>query len=51
MEEEFTTIQIYRKDLKAINDKCNKDENLRDKLHEIIKLWEDNKHGNNKRSS
>ncbi len=37
--EEFTTIQIYRKDLKIITDECNKDENLRDKLHEIIKDW------------
>lgn len=33
---EFTTIQIYREDLKIITDKCKKNENLRDKLHEIM---------------
>ena len=37
--EEFTTIQIYRRDLKDVVSKCKKDENLRDKLHEIIKKW------------
>ncbi len=36
---EFTTIQIYREDLKVITDNCNKNENLRDKLHEAIKKW------------
>ena len=34
--EEYTTIQIYRKDLAAITSMCRKNENLRDKLHEII---------------
>ena len=38
-EKEFTTIQIYREDLKNITDECKKDENLRDKLHEIITKW------------
>ncbi len=33
---EYTTIQIYREDLKVITNLCRKDENLRDKLHEII---------------
>jgi len=36
-EKEHTTIQIYRGDLKILNDACKKTENLRDKLHEIIK--------------
>jgi len=39
---EFTTIQIYREDLKDIVDECKKDENLRDKLHNIIKEWKAN---------
>ena len=39
---EFTTIQIYREDLKEIVDECKKDENLRDKLHNIIKEWKAN---------
>ncbi len=39
MEKEFTTIQIYREDLSEIINNCRKDENLRDKLHEIISQW------------
>lgn len=35
--QEFTTIQIYREDLHVITSLCKKNENLRDKLHEIIK--------------
>lgn len=40
---EFTTIQIYREDLKIITNECKKNENLRDKLHEIIKRGGDKK--------
>ena len=36
---EYTTIQIYREDLQDIVNECKKDENLRDKLHDIIKQW------------
>ena len=36
---EITTIQIYYEDLKIITDDCMKNENLRDKLHEIIQEW------------
>lgn len=32
----WTTMQIYRKDLKILTKICNKDESLKDKLHEII---------------
>jgi len=35
----ITTIQIYREDLQNIVHRCKKDENLRDKLHEIIEDW------------
>ena len=42
-EKEVTTIQIYREDLKTIVDDCKKDENLRDKLHEIIVKWKKEK--------
>ncbi len=35
-QEEYTTIQIYRKDLKLLTDDCKKNENLRDKIHEVI---------------
>jgi hypothetical protein len=34
---EFTTIQIYREDLNFLNSLCKKTENLRDKLHEVLK--------------
>jgi hypothetical protein len=33
---EYTTIQIYREDLQTVIDMCKKNENLRDKLHEVI---------------
>ncbi|KKM04654.1 hypothetical protein LCGC14_1762110 [marine sediment metagenome] len=33
---EYTTIQIYREDLEYITNLCKKNENLRDKLHQII---------------
>jgi len=33
---EFTTIQIYREDLEVVTNLCRKNENLRDKLHQII---------------
>ena len=36
MEEEITTVQIYRKDLKILESLCKKNENFRDKLHEIL---------------
>ena len=42
-EKEFTTIQVYREDLKSIVDDCKKDENLRDKLHEIVTKWKEKK--------
>jgi len=42
MEQEYTTIQIYREDLLKIVSKCRKDQNLRDKLKQIINLWYEN---------
>jgi len=33
---ETTTVQIYREDLKKLTTLCNKGENFRDKLHEIL---------------
>jgi len=33
---EYTTIQIYREDLEVVTNLCRKNENLRDKLHQII---------------
>ena len=35
-EKEWTTIQIYREDLYSLSNMCKKNENFRDKLHEII---------------
>ena len=34
--EETTTVQIYREDLKKLESMCKKNENFRDKLHEIL---------------
>ena len=39
---EHTTIQIYREDLIGLTAQCKRGENLRDKLHEIIKKWKEN---------
>jgi hypothetical protein len=39
-DQEYTTIQIYRQDLQIVTNICKKDENLRDKLHDIIAAYE-----------
>jgi len=44
---EFTTVQIYREDLEIITSLCKKNENLRDKIHELIKSNEVQKDGKN----
>lgn len=36
MGKKFTTVQIYKKDLKLLESICQKGKNFRDKLHEII---------------
>lgn len=36
LDENQTTIQIYREDLYTLSNMCKKNENFRDKLHEII---------------
>lgn len=41
VEKEFTTIQIYREDLQKVVSLCKKNENLRDKLHKIIKEYKE----------
>jgi len=40
MKQETTTVQIYREDLKRLENLCKKNENFRDKLHEILTLGE-----------
>lgn len=37
---ETTTIQIYREDLLAIESQCKRNENHRDKLHQIVREWD-----------
>jgi len=34
--QEISTVQIYRDDLKILTNLCKKNENFRDKLHEIL---------------
>ena len=41
-EKEFTTIQIYREDLQKVVSLCKKNENLRDKLHQMVKEYKKN---------
>jgi hypothetical protein len=50
MDKKITTVAIYREDLKDLADMCKKNENFRDKLHEIIlKTKNEGKLNGNKR--
>ena len=43
MDKKVTTVAIYRIDLKDLAEMCRKNENFRDKLHEVIKFFKEKK--------